>query len=338
MAQAAPATQTGTRSLRTPICDLLKIDYPVMQAGMGIVADGTLAGHVSKAGGLGVIGAAQMTADELATEIAAARAITGNVFGVDILFGKPKTTGAGADRYEDTIERQIEVTLDTAVPVIISGLGNPAAVTDRAHGKGIKVMSVVGTVKQARQVVDAGVDAVIASGCDGGGHVGKVGTAALVPAVVDEVGVPVVAGGALVDGRGLVAALAWGAQGVWMGTRFIATRQANVHANYSGRIAEIGTGGTVVTRCHSGKTCRLIRNDFTDSWEGREADIRPFPLQLQEFGGPASILGRLDGDTDNGSLPAGQGSGLIHEVKDAGQVVADVMAEARAILDRLAAI
>ena len=337
MAQAATAADSGTRTLRTPVCDLLEIDYPVMQAGMGIVADGTLAGHVSKAGGLGVIGAAQMTADELAVEIAKARAITGNPFGVDILFGKPKATGAGADRYEDNIERQIEVALDAAVPVIVSGLGNPAAVIGRAHDKGIKVMSVVGTVKQAQQVTAAGVDAVIASGCDGGGHVGTIGTAVLVPAAVDAVDVPVIAGGGLVDGRGLVAALAWGAQAVWMGTRFIATHQANVHANYSGKIAEIGTDGTIVTRCHSGKTCRLIRNDFTESWEGREAEIKPFPLQLQEFGGPASVLGRLEGDTDNGSLPAGQGSGLIREVVDAGQVVAEVMAEARAVLDRLAA-
>jgi enoyl-[acyl-carrier protein] reductase II len=198
-------------------------------------------------------------------------------------------------------------------------------------------MSVVGAVRHAEKAVADGVDAVIASGSDGGGHVGSIGTAALIPAVVDAVDVPVLAGGGLADGRGLLAALSFGAQGVWMGTRFIATQEARAHENYKQKIAETDTAGTVVTRAHSGKTCRLIRNAFTDSWAGREAEIEPYPLQGMHVGHPASQRGRIEGDVENGVLPAGQSSGLIGGVPKAGEVVQTIMAEADAVLSKLTA-
>jgi enoyl-[acyl-carrier protein] reductase II len=182
------------------------------------------------------------------------------------------------------------------------------------------------------------VDAVIASGCDGGGHVGQIGTSVLVPAVVDAVDVPVLAGGGLADGRGLAAALAFGAQGVWMGTRFIATEEALAHENYKVKIVQISEAGTVVTRAHSGKPCRLIHNDFTASWEGREHEIEPYPLQALHVGHPASELGRRQGDTAHGVMPTGQSAGLIHEIKSAKEVVMDVVQEATQALERLAAI
>ena len=174
------------------------------------------------------------------------------------------------------------------------------------------------------------------AGRDGGGHVGKIGTAALVPAVVDAVDVPVLAGGGLADGRGLVAALSLGAQGCWLDTRFIATAEARAHQAYKERIAETDSAGTVVTRAHSGKPCRLIRNNFTDSWAGREAEIEPFPLQILHVGHEASERGRIQGHVDDGVLPAGQSAGLILEVIAAGQVVHDVIDEARAVLTKLA--
>ena len=141
----------------------------------------------------------------------------------------------------------------------------------------------------------SGVDAVIASGHEGGGHVGRIGTMVLVPRVVDQVRVPVIAAGGLADGRGLVAALALGAVGVWMGTRFIATAEARGHENYKRRITEIDEDGTAVTRAHSGKPNRMIRNDFTKSWEGRETEIKPYPLQLREVGEQASYRGDRGG-------------------------------------------
>lgn len=315
-----------------PICERLGIRYPVFQAGMGHVAHGDLAAAVSAAGGLGVIGAGSMTPDKLQEEITKVRERTDKPFGVDILFAKLESTDTATARYTSNVEALIEVVLTERVPVLISGLGNPSDIVAPAHERGITVMSVVGNVRQAVRLAADGVDIIIASGQDGGGHVGRVGTMSLVPAVVDAVPVPVLAGGGLADGRALVAALALGASGIWMGSRFIATHEAHAHRNYKDKLVEIGDEGTMITRAHSGKTCRLIRNAFTDSWEGREDEILPYPIQGQKVGHPASIRGRIEGDVVNGVLPAGQSSAMIHEVKAAGEIVYDVMREARALL------
>ncbi len=325
-------------ALRTPICARLGIRYPVFQAGMGWVARAELAGAVSAAGGLGCIGAgATMAADELRDQIGRVRAATDRPFAVDILFATLRATGDAVARYTDRVQAMVEVVLAERVPVLVSGLGSPAGVVGEAKRRGIVVMSVVGAVRHAEKAVADGVEVVIASGADGGGHVGTVGTAALVPAVVDAVDVPVLAGGGLADGRGLVAALALGAEGVWMGTRFIATVEARAHRNYKTAITATDASGTVVTRAHSGKPCRLIRNRFTDSWAGREAEIEPYPLQALHVGHPASELGRLQGDVEAGVLPAGQSCGLIEDVPTAAAVVERVVAEAEAALRRLGA-
>ncbi len=327
--------KTGT--LRTPICERLGIDYPVFQAGMGWVARAELAAAVSEAGGLGVIGAGStLTKDGLRAEIDGVRERTDKPFGVDILFATVRAEGAVVAQYTESVQGMIEVVLEEKVPVLVSGLGSPKAVVPAAHERGIFVMSVVGAVRHAQKAVKDGVDAVIATGCDGGGHVGRIGTAALIPAVVDAVDVPVLAGGGLTDGRGLAAAMAFGAQGVWLGTRFIATDESFSHRNYKEKIVATDTAGTVITRAHSGKTCRLIRNGYTASWEGREDEILPFPLQGRKFGHPASELGRHKGDVENGVLPAGQSAGLIHEVKPAGDVVRDIVTEAKDALERIA--
>lgn len=344
--------------LKTPICERIGIEHPVFQAGMGWVARAELAAAVSEAGGLGVLGAgSSMSADELRADIRRVRELTRKPFGVDILFatiGEAVELGvaapaAGAGRREEPSDRQtvarytaavqsmVDVVLDERVPVLISGLGSPAAVIPAARERGIIVMSVVGAVRHAEKAVADGVDAVIASGSDGGGHVGSVGTAALVPAVVDAVEVPVIAGGGLADGRGLAAALALGAQGVWMGTRFIATPESISHANYKAKIVATSVAGTTVTRAHSGKPCRLIANDFTKSWERRTSEIKPFPMQIMEVGHAASDAGRLQGDVENGVLPAGQSSGMIREVVPAGEVVRRTVAEALVALGRMQA-
>lgn len=319
-----------------PLCRLLGIRYPICQAGMYQVAYGRLAAAVSNAGGLGVIGSAYMAPERLRQEIRIAKAKTDRPFGVDILFAKVAGGGATIDAYEREVRGHIDVTFEEGVPVLVSGLGDPGAIVPQAHDAGMKVMALVGTAKQAQAVERSGVDAVIASGHEGGGHVGRIGTIVLVPRVVDTVRVPVVAAGGLVDGRGLVAALALGAAGVWMGTRFIATVEARGHDNYKRRITEIDEDGTIVTRAHSGKPNRMIRNDFTRAWEGREAEIKPYPLQLKEVGEPASHRGRIEGDTARGVLPAGQGSGLIERVEAAGDVVRRIAAEAAGVLAKLA--
>lgn len=318
-----------------PLCRLLGIRYPICQAGMYQVAYGPLAAAVSNAGGLGVIGSAYMDPARLREEIRIAKDQTDKPFGVDILFAR--TTGGGdtIEAYEREVRAHIDVTFEENVPVVVSGLGDPGAIVPQAHAAGMKVMALVGTTRQAQTVERSGVDAVIASGHEGGGHVGRIGTMVLVPRVVDEVRVPVLAAGGLADGRGLVAALAFGAVGVWMGTRFIATVEARGHDNYKRRITEIDEDGTIVTRAHSGKPNRMIRNAFTKAWEGREAEIKPYPLQLREVGEPASHAGRIEGDVENGVLPCGQSGGLIERVERAGDVVESIAREARRVLERL---
>jgi enoyl-[acyl-carrier protein] reductase II len=251
------AMVTRNDPLRTPICQLLGIQCPVLQAGMGLIARGPLAAAVSEAGGLGVIGAGHLTLDELREEIRHVKSRTDRPFGVDILFGQvAQSSDPSVAQYTDEIKRQIEIVLEERVPVLIAGLGNPLGVIPEAHALGMKVMAVVGNVKQARRVAADGVDAVIAQGHEAGGHTGRVGSIVLVPAVVDALKIPVVAAGGFADGRGLVAALALGATGVWMGTRFVASREATANDNYKGRIAAVDEEGTVVTRAHSGKPCR----------------------------------------------------------------------------------
>ena len=320
-----------------PFCRKLGIKYPIAQAGMFQVAHGRLAGAVSAAGGLGVIGSAFMSGEELRREIGMAREMTDNPLGVDILFARVEPRDGQAAAYSEQVREHIEVTLSEDVQVLVSGLGNPAEVIPDAHARGMTVMALVGTSRQAARVAAAGVDIVIASGHEGGGHVGRVGTMVLVPKVVDTVPVPVLAAGGLVDGRGLLAALALGAVGVWMGTRFIATEEARGHINYKNRIVEIDEDGTIVSLANSGKPNRMIKNAFTRSWEGREHEILPYPRQMIEIGRPASHRGRIEGDVEHGVLAAGQGSGLIAEVAPAGEVVAKIMAELETALRPLGA-
>jgi enoyl-[acyl-carrier protein] reductase II len=328
---------TATRSaLHTPLCDRLGIRYPICQAGMAFVARAPLAAAVSAAGGLGVIAAAHGSPAELREEIRRVRALTDRPFGVDILFATVRSTGRETDRFTDAVKGWIDVTLEERVPVLVAGLGSPGPVTAEAHRLGIAVMALCGNVKQARDHAANGVDVIIAQGHEGGGHTGRVGGMVLTPAVVDAVAPrPVVAAGGVADGRGLVAALALGAAGVWMGTRFIATVEAHGHDNYKRKIAAIDEEGTVVTRAVSGKPNRQIRNNFTREWESRQAEIEPFPLQYERVGKPASIRAREQGDVENGSAAAGQSAGLVHDVRPAADIVAAIVEEARTILERL---
>ena len=316
-----------------PLCRMLGVRYPICQAGMYSVAYGKLAAAVSNAGGLGVIGSAFMDPEQLRREIRLVKNETDKPYGVDILFAEVQGGDATTSGYAQEVEEHIEVTFEEGASVIVSGLGNPERIVPRAHDAGMKVMSLVGTSRQAQKVEASGVDVVIASGNEGGGHVGRVGTLPLVAKVVDCVNIPVLAAGGISDGRGLIAALALGAQGVWMGTRFIATEEARGHINYKQKIVDIDEDGTIVTRGHSGKTARIIRNKFTEYWSAHEEDIKPFPYQLREVGEPASVRGRMEGDTENGVLAAGQGSGVIDSIPPAGEVVRQIMTEARNVLE-----
>lgn len=255
-------TTTSTSPLRTPLCDLLGIEYPIILAGMGGAAGPTLAAAVSNAGGLGVIGATGYTPDEMREMIRKVRSLTDKPFGIDLLlpsnvsdsgereqmtaaipeqnvewvnslkqrFNVPAATPARNERPPLTAQYykdQVRVVLDENVPVFASGLGNPAFMVPEAHERGMKVIGLAGNLKHARRVADGGCDAVVAQGTEAGGHTGYIGTLVLVPQIVDGVApVPVIAAGGIADGRGLVAALALGAVGAWCGTAFLLSEEA----------------------------------------------------------------------------------------------------------------
>ena len=329
--------------ISTSLCDLLGITQPIIQAGMRYVARGELCAAVSDAGALGVIGAASLSPEQLRDEIRKVKGLTDRPFGVDILFatiGRPSGDAASA-RFTEGVQQQIDVVFEEEVPVLASGLGDPGPVVEQAHELGMKVLAVVGNVRNAERVAASGVDAVVAQGYDGGGHTGRVGTMTLLPAVVDAVDVPVIAAGGIANGRGIAAAFALGAVGAWIGTRFVASAEAFAHDNYKNRIVEIGDEGTIRTRCFSGKPCRVIRNDTTQSWEDRDLQdqIMPFPRQFgvigKWLGEDPYIAGRREGKVDIGALAAGQSSVLIHDVAPAREIVQRLVAETSESLGRL---
>lgn len=330
-------------ALHTPLCDLLGTRYPIVQAGMGYVARAALCAAVSEAGGLGFIGAASLSAKGLREEIREVRSRTDRPFGVDVLFatvGRPATSDAAA-RFTREVEAQIEVVFEEGVPVLASGLGDPGPIVAQAHELGMKVLALVGNTRNAIRVAQSGVDVVVAQGYDGGGHTGRVGTLSLLPAVIDAVDVPVVAAGGIADGRGLAAVLAMGGVGVWLGTRFVASREAFGHDDYKQRIVEIDEEGTTRTRCFSGKPCRVIKNSVTEAWEAADLAerIKPFPLQfgvMQEWlGEDPYIAGRRQGKVEVGALAAGQSSVLVRDVPPAGEIVERIIEEASRALETL---
>lgn len=311
---------------KTELTEKLGIEYPIIQAGMGGVAMAELVAAVSEVGGLGVIGAALMTPDALRNEVRKVKELTDKPFAVDLLLAK---NWPGQ-------EEMIQVMYDEEVPVFASGLGSPAAYAEEMHDRGMTIMAVIGTVRHAHKVTDGGTDIVIAQGTEGGGHTGRIATMALVPQVVDAIApTPVVAAGGIADGRGLVAALSLGACGVWVGTRFVATREAASHDNYKHKIVDATEEGTQVTKCFTGKDCRVIKNRYLDQWEDRQGEIKPFPFQMMvDSSKMDAAIGH--GDTDLGLMPAGQISGAIKEVKSAADVVREMMEEAEEVLQKLA--
>jgi len=316
-------------SLRTPICDLFGIEKPIFLAGMGGVAYARVCAAVSEAGGFGVLGMASEPPERIREEMRAVRALTQKPFGVDLLAALP-----------ETIERAIDVIIGEGAAAFVAGLGVPEGVVEKCHAAGVKVMSLCGKVSHAVHAERAGCDAVVAQGTEAGGHTGQVAGMALIPQVVDAVSVPVLAAGSIVDGRGLAAALAFGAQGVWMGTRFIASHEARAAEVYKKRITEIREEDTVVTRSYSGKPMRVIRNRYVDEMEAQPERIRPFPEQFAASA-RAGVFTAMAGpdreaDPDRACMPAGQGAGAIRDIRTCAEIVDAVMAEAQATIERLA--
>ena len=367
--------------LRTELCDLLDIEYPIVLAGMAEHAGIELTAAVSEAGGLGVLGALPMSPDELDEAIREIKKRTSKPFGVDsiaplglvegeddtpidlkaLLAGdegelaqtrdyiadlgrrvgikvpygiKLGTNNQGFNWSPGMTKKQLEVIYEHKVPVFAAGLGSPEFMIEQAHQRGMKVMGVVGTVKQAMKEASVDVDIIIAQGTEAGGHTGRVSTLPLVPQVVDAVSpIPVLAAGGIVDGRGLVAALALGAAGVWCGTAFLGTPEAMSHAENKRQLIAAGESDTVITKTMTGKTARCIRNPLQTQYENENGPLLPFPIQVLAASDLIQYMSEEDDTLKNYWTFAGQGCGLVKELRPAGEVLRNMVEQATRILE-----
>jgi enoyl-[acyl-carrier protein] reductase II len=317
--------------MKTRLTELLGIEHPVMLAGMGGVSYHQLAAAVSNAGGIGTLGAGAMSLDDMIDEIAKTRALTDKPFGVDLLTAMP-----------GEMTTAVQAIIDGGAKIFVGALGVPTEVIDLCHDHDVLVVNMCGKVKHAVRAVEAGCDIVVAQGTEAGGHTGLVATMPLVPQIVDAVGdqVPVVAAGGIFDGRGLAASLALGADGVWIGTRFIATPEARSVKGYKDALVDLNEDGTTISRAYSGKPMRVVANEYTAYFDEHPEELQPFPAQMgRSFGDGALHLASPpdvpDIDVDRECYPAGQGAGAIDELVPAGDLVGRFVAEAEQALARV---
>lgn len=313
--------------LHTRACTVLGIETPIVQAGMSSFTSPELVAAVSNAGGLGILGALLRPVAQLREDLDRIRALTDRPFGVNHVLAHLDPDA-------------LALTLERRVPVLSTAWGDPAPIVARAHAAGVRVLHQVATAAQAAQAAAAGVDVIVAQGTDGGGHVGFVGTLPLVPAAVDAArGVPVLAAGGIADGRGLAAALALGADGVLMGTRFLATREAPIPERWKRTIVDAPESDTVrsgvfdrvLAMAWPGAEVRAIRNLFLAEWSDRAADAAARAAELA----PRLMASLRAGDMEHFPPMAGQGCGIVKDVVPAAEIVRRVDGEARAALDRL---
>ncbi len=305
--------------IKTEICELLDIEYPIIQGGMAWVADAELASSVSEAGGLGIIAAGNAPADWVEREIVKAKEMTKKPFGVNIMLLSP---------YVDDV---VDVVVRHGVKVITTGAGSPGKYMDKFKSIGAKVIPVVASVALAKRMESAGVDAVIAEGMESGGHIGELTTMALVPQVVDAVKIPVIAAGGIADGRGFLAALALGAKGIQMGTRFVASDECTIAQAYKEAIVKAKDRDTVITGKATGHPVRILKNKLAREFLKMESKGAT-KEELEKFGEGRLRLAAREGDVVNGSVMAGQISGLIRDIKPVKEIIEDIVSSAEAIL------
>lgn len=319
-------------ALRTPLCDFLNIEHPIMLAGMGGVSYAELAAAMCNAGGYGVLGMAGTSPDFIDGQMKRVRELTDRPFGVDLLAADPQS-----------LEASVDVIIANGADSFVAGLGVPMPIMKKLKGAGVKVMVVGGAVKHAVKAEQAGCDAVILQGGEGGGHTGLVGTLPLVAQAVEAVDIPVIAAGGIYDGRGLAAALSLGAVGVWMGTRFIASEEAHAAQMYKDTIVGASDVDTTRTRCYSGKPMRVRTNPYVQDWESRPDDIQPFPMQAIHSA-QTGVIGGIGGITDEAKLSPdsscfamGQSAGGVRDVRPVKAIVDSIVAEAEAAISKVGA-
>jgi enoyl-[acyl-carrier protein] reductase II len=308
--------------IRTVLCELLDIEYPIIQGGMAWVSTAELAAAVSEAGGLGVIGSGTATPEWLKAQLQKARALTQKPFGVNVMLLSP------------FVNELMAVLRDEPVAVVTTGAGNPGKYVPSLREVGTKVIPVVSSVALAKRLTRAGVDALIAEGMESGGHVGELTTMALVPQVVDAVDIPVIAAGGIYDGRGLVAALALGAVGVQMGTRFMCASECTVHPRVKGLVIKSKDRDTALTGVSTGHPVRALRNKLTRKFEEMEKSNTP-PEEVEKLGAGSLRLAMVEGDIEFGTVMAGQICAMVNQILPARDIIMDVVESAGVVLDRL---
>ncbi|MEG0935772.1 MAG: enoyl-[acyl-carrier-protein] reductase FabK [Clostridia bacterium] len=302
--------------IRSELCALIGIEYPIFQGGMAWVSEAKLAAAVSNAGGLGIISAMNAPGDYLREQIRACRAATDKPFGVNVMLLSPYASEVA------------QVILEEKVPVVTTGAGLPGIYMKKWVPAGIKVVPVVPSVAIARRVAREGAVAVIAEGCESGGHVGELTTMALVPQVVDAVGIPVLAAGGIADGRGVAAAFMLGACGVQLGTRFLSAFECQVHPNYKQKILGARDIDTSVTGRRLGHPVRALKNNFTRAFAEMEADSNVPAEEVDKFGAGALRKAAVEGDVENGCMMAGQICAMVTREQSAKEIVTQLFEEA----------
>ena len=305
--------------IKSRICEILGIEYPLFQGGMAWIADASLASAVSNAGGLGLISSINAGTEAVRAEIRKCKELTDKPFGVNIMLQAPN---AGE------IARMV---VEEGVKILTTGAGSPAPYMEMWKEAGISVIPVIASVALALKVQALGATAVVAEGAESGGHVGELHTMSLVPQVVDAVDIPVIAAGGICDGRGAAAAFILGADAVQVGTRFIAADECTVHQNYKDRIIKASDISTIVTGKTLGHPVRSLKTPFSNTFAKMEADPSVKPEEILSFGTGALRRAVKEGDPD-GSYMAGECAGMVKRTEPARDIVADIIGGAERIL------
>ena len=314
--------------MKTRVTELLGIEVPVIQGAMARIANASLAGAVSKAGGLGVIACGGAPLEWIEEQVSLVRSMTDKPIGANVMLMDPNAAEVA------------KLLADLRVDVIATGAGSPANYMEMWKEAGIKVVPVVASTALAVRMERLGADAVVAEGTESGGHIGELTTMALVPAVCDAVSIPVIAAGGIADGRGMAAAFALGAEGVQLGTRFLTVEECTIADAYKERVLKAKDSDTIVTGRGSGHPARCLTNRFARSVRKLEEDMEHNGDELEQMY-LGSLRRAIEGDVDNGSMMAGQVAALVHERKTAAQVIDELVAEAEALgargMDEMAA-
>lgn len=302
--------------INTRLCEILSIKYPIIQGGMAWLATAELAAAVSEAGGVGMIGAGNAPGEFVEKEILKAKKLTNKPFGVNIMLLSPFA------------EEVVDVVCKYEIPVVTTGAGNPGKFMEKLKGAGTKVIPVVPSVALAKRMESLGADAVIAEGTEAGGHIGELTTMALVPQVVDAVNIPVIAAGGIADGRGFLAALSLGAEGVQMGTRFVCAEECIAHEKYKEMVIKAKDRDAVVTARVTGHPVRVLRNKLVREFSKLEKDGATAE-EIEQLGQGKLRIAVVDGDVENGSVMAGQIAGMVTKIQPCKEIIEEIVLGAK---------